>query len=262
MWQRAGDLFNAKINDDFAKADGQLATLFSGKDFGEDILGALRPELHLVVVRQTFDDGPAVPAIKLPAFALVARLKDPAKMQPELRRIFQSLVGFLNIVGAMNGQPQMELDIDKSEGKQVLSATYLAEGSEQNKQPGKINYNFSPSLAFASEWLVVSSTRGLAHTLADAVAKSAPAAGAADQAENSALRFQFATLRQLLDDNRGQLISQNMLQKGQSKEQAEREIGLMLEALGFGGDAKLTLNADQQLRLGLEVTLGKGERAK
>ena len=46
-------------------------------------------------------------------------------MQPELRRTFQSLIGFLNIVGAMNGQPQLDLDMEKSEAAQFVTASYL-----------------------------------------------------------------------------------------------------------------------------------------
>ena len=79
----------------------------------------------MVVARQLFAEGQPAPAIKLPAFGVVAELKDPAKMQPELRRTFQSLVGFLNIVGAMNGQPQLDLDMEKSDAAQFVTASYL-----------------------------------------------------------------------------------------------------------------------------------------
>ena len=33
MWLRAGDLFNEQTNEELAKADSGLTTLFSGKDF-------------------------------------------------------------------------------------------------------------------------------------------------------------------------------------------------------------------------------------
>ena len=88
MWQRAGDLLNEQTSEELAKADSSLTTLFAGKDFGEDILGAFRPEVQLVVARQEFAKDQPVPAIRLPAFGLVAEMKDPGKMQPELRRIF------------------------------------------------------------------------------------------------------------------------------------------------------------------------------
>ncbi|MEO8271621.1 MAG: hypothetical protein ABI557_18000, partial [Aureliella sp.] len=40
MWLRAGELLTESAEDQLAQADTQLATLFSGHDFGEDILGA------------------------------------------------------------------------------------------------------------------------------------------------------------------------------------------------------------------------------
>ena len=108
MWVRAGDLFNEQINDGIAQAETFLAALFAGRDFGEDILGAIRPQLQIVATRQEFKDRLPQPAYKLPAFALVTRLKDAKKMRPELRRIFISMIGFLNFVGAMEGQPQLD----------------------------------------------------------------------------------------------------------------------------------------------------------
>ena len=123
MWLRAGDLFNEQMNDELAKADSGLTTLFGGKDFGEDILGGSRKFRSSSPSNSLPRDSR--PAIKLPAFGLVADLKDPAKMQPELRRTFQSVVGFLNIVGAMNGQPQLDLDMEKTDAAQFVTSSYI-----------------------------------------------------------------------------------------------------------------------------------------
>ena len=80
MWRGRGDLFNEQMNEELAKADSGLTTLFGGKDFGEDILGAFRPETQVVVARQHFAKGQPTPDIQLPAFGLVAEMKDPEKM--------------------------------------------------------------------------------------------------------------------------------------------------------------------------------------
>ncbi len=60
MWLRGGDLFDQQVNDQLAQADNTLTTLFSGRDFGEDILGMLEPEMRLVASRQVFDDDDPV----------------------------------------------------------------------------------------------------------------------------------------------------------------------------------------------------------
>ena len=60
----------------------------------------------------------------------------------------------------------------------------------------------------------------------------------------------------MLKDNQEQLIAQNMLEDGNTREEAEGVIGLLLEVVGYIDDASLTLTADQQeLALGLKITL-------
>ena len=166
MWLRAGDLFNEKINDGFAEADANLTTFFSGKDFGEDILGALTPHIGFVASSQDFTDLLPVPAIKLPQFALVLEMKEPKTMRREMRRTFQSLIGFLNVVGAMEGRPQLELDMDKLDnGAELVTSTYVPEVDEEDSTRADILFNFSPSIGFVEERFVVASTDRLAREL-------------------------------------------------------------------------------------------------
>ncbi|MEM7475277.1 MAG: hypothetical protein AAF483_09815, partial [Planctomycetota bacterium] len=63
MWLRASDLMSDKAVDELALADSQLGVFFSGKDFGEDILGALGPKIQMVVNRQNFENISPRPAI-------------------------------------------------------------------------------------------------------------------------------------------------------------------------------------------------------
>jgi hypothetical protein len=253
MWLRAGDLFDEKTNEELAKAESGLSTLFSGKDIGEDILGAFQPAGQIVVVRQVFAEGQPAPAIKLPAFALVAELKDPAKMQPELRRTFQSLIGFLNIVGAMNGQPQLDLDMEKSEAMQLVTASYLSDPNAKDPASLKINYNFSPSIAFAGSRFVVASTKGLAKTLATAKAADRPT-GDASRVVNTDAVLHFDALREILADNRGQLVAQNMLSEGRTKEEAEKAVGVLLELVGWFDRVALSLDTTPgELRLSVDI---------
>jgi hypothetical protein len=113
---------------------------------------------RVVVARLTFDDDQAKPAITLPAFALVARLRDPELMQRELKRIFQSLVGFFNIVGAMNGQPQLDLGSDSEGGHPFFTATVVRDVDRHQNGNLPVAFNFSPTLAFVGDTVIVSST--------------------------------------------------------------------------------------------------------
>ncbi len=239
MWLCAGDLFGAEINDGFAKADANLTTLFAGRDFGEDILGSFKSEVGFVATRQDFADVLPRPTIKLPSFAAVFEMKEPETMTRELRRIFQSLIGFLNIVGAQNGQNQLEMDMEKlSDDAQLITSSYVPEEDNRESTDAKIVYNFSPSVGFAGERFVVSSSKTLARQLT--MAKK-PSPETID--DNTNANLNAGVLRDVLADNREQLIAQNMLEDGNSREEAEAIIDLLLQVVEYFQDASLRLGA-------------------
>ncbi len=252
MWLRSGDLFGDQTNDEFAKADANLTTFFAGRDFGEDILGSMQPEVGFVAVRNDLSDQLPRPTIKVPAFALVMKLREPETMTRELRRIFQSLVGFLNVVGAQNGQNQLELDMEKLDGGvQLLTSTFVPEEDDRESTQAKIIFNFSPSIAFAGNRFVVSSTKSLARELITAPQPSQTAIQ-----DNTQAILRADALRNLLHDNRNQLIAQNMLEDGNSRQEAEAFIDLLLTVVGYFDNASVRLgNADGRLDVELQIQL-------
>ena len=61
-------------------------------------------------------------------------------------------------------------------------------------------------------------------------------------------------LQSVLGDNREQLISQNMLEEGNDREEAENAINLLLELVGYFKDASLKLDVQKdELSLKFEV---------
>lgn len=250
MWMRAGDLFNAQVNDEFAKADAGLTTIFAGQDFGEDVLGMLRPEVAFVATHQSFSQPP-VPAIKLPQFGVIATLRQPEQMRRELRRTFQSIVGFLNIVGAMNGMNQLELGQSQLEGGgELVTATFVPERGEEAATAAPIQFNFSPSVGFSQDRFVLASTKTLAEELVGAQWANR------DVQDNTRLAIDATTLAVMLDDNRQQLIAQNMLEEGHSREEAEAAIGLLVQVVQFFRDASLTLSsAEEHLSLDFQIRM-------
>jgi hypothetical protein len=257
MWSSAADLLDENGNAELAKADSNLSTLFAGREFGRDVLGSFRPEIQLVAARQDFSaaDAPR-PTIKLPAFALAFRLKDAETMQRQLKMSFQNILGFLNIVGAQNGQPPLDLAMEKVGAATVLSGSYLPETVA--KDPGHIRNNFSPSVVLAGERFIVASTKGLALELASAAEPKAD--GASPTAvTNAAAAVDAAVLGEILRDNREPLIAQNMLQKGHDRQAAEKEIDALLAAVRYFQSASLRLATEPgevKLELGLRLAGG------
>ena len=132
----------------------------------------------------------------------------------------------------------------------MITANYLVE-KDASSVGLKIHYNFSPSVAFAGEYFIVSSTAGLARELAMAVAKTP----AQPSAANSTVALDIGGVSDALDDNRAQLVAQNMLTDGNTKAEAEKAIGDLLSLLAVARDARLDLIAgDGALRASLEIS--------
>lgn len=245
MWLRNSDFLSEKAVDSMAKADAQLGVFFSGRDFGDDILGSFGSGIQVAGRVQDFKDRRPQPAIKVPEFAIVFQMKDAETTQPEMRRTFQSFIGFLNVVGAMDGNPQLDLGMETSkiaDGEaQLYTAIFIAKQGEEDSMAAPIQFNFSPTLAFAGDKIVFSSSISLAKTL---VAISADEDADASKS-NTKLTLNGEMLKRILQENRQQLVASNMLSKGQNKQEAEAEIGLLLELVGFLGGGQVDLQFDK-----------------
>lgn len=265
-WLAKEDLFEEPIVARMAQVDSQFSTLFSGLDFGQDVLGAAKPEMQLVLARQNFAElKTPQPDIQLPAGAVLVQLKEPEKMQRRLKVAFQSFVGFLNINLAQQGQPQLDLETISRGDARITSATYLPDETK----PGLINYNFSPTLAFVGNQMIVSSTRPLAEELVDLIAgadddRNQEARGPDSESRatvNTRGTLDLQVLGELLNDNRQHLVAKNMLEKGHDKDAAEKEIGTLLSLLGAGRDLSLRLATEaEKLTLDVELRFAADEK--
>ncbi|MCP4172044.1 MAG: hypothetical protein GY758_14865, partial [Fuerstiella sp.] len=159
-------------------------------------------------------------------------------------------IGFLNVVGAMEGRSQLEMDMDKLDnGAELITTAYIPDEDDANSTRAEILYNFSPSVGFFGERFVVSSTHRLARELVQAdIAADDPGS------TNTHAQLQGGVLKQVLNDNRGQLVSQNMLSDGNSREEAEAVIDLLLEVVGYFQNASANIDVTSD-RLGIELGL-------
>lgn len=265
MWLHGPDLFDEEANAALAKANSNLSTVFGGRPFAEEILGALDGGLRLVAVRENHRlqvDNQAT--IKLPGFAAVARLKDPDSTQRPLRIAFQTAVGFANLIGAQEGRPPLELETQRNNGQVLMSAYYSPDDLlDEDEMAMAANgagvlMQLSPTVAFADDLVVVASTNSLASKILDKLANESNPSSATptDSAvTNSALLIHAGPLRKTLAENRERLITNSMLEKGHDRAAAEQEIDGLLMILQFfqQADAKLRVGG-QQLELSIHLT--------
>lgn len=250
LWLAREELFDDKVVAGFAQADTQLGLFFSGRDFGPEVLGELEPRWQFVVARQEYPVDQPIPALKLPAFALVLKMKHPDDFATQLLVAYQKVVGLTNIVGGQQGQPQLLLTTEDYHDAKISKAVYIIEKQAASGQ-AKVNYNFSPACARTGEYFIYGSTIGIVRQLIDTLAAQDSAAPTAD---NIAINLAAGPLAAILDDNREFLISQNMLTQGRTRAEAEAAIDALFKLAKQADKAALRLEA-QPDSLALEAAI-------
>jgi len=121
-----------------------------------------------------------------------------------------------------------------------------------DKKPAErdVYYNFSPALVLSGDRLMLCSTKQIADELADLAAK--PTSAKAPQ--NTLLEIAAQPIGKLLQENREQLIAQNMLEKGHSRPEAEKEVDVFVALVNAVKNAKVSLTpTDKTIALDIEL---------
>ena len=202
--------------------ENMMGIFFTGRDLTDEVLAETKPEFRIVVAEQQYDAKTGTPRIQIPAFAAIFRLKNPDKFREVAEEAWQKALGLINFTRGQKAQPGLILDRPIHNGVQFTVSRFPLP-KESERQNLDVQYNFRPSLAMLGDYLVLSSTEGLARdlidTLKDEMAQPVkPLAGT-----HSLLELSGGQLASILGANRENLVRQNMLEKGHSQEQAERE---------------------------------------
>jgi hypothetical protein len=244
--------------------ENMMGIFFSGIELTEGVLGETRPDIRVVVAAQRYDAAIGTPATQMPAFAAVLRLRHPQAFGETVEEAWQKAVGLANFTRGQQAQPGLIIDRASHSGvKYTLS--YYRPPTDKDKTAIESRYNYRPSLARPGDYLIVSSTDGLAEELIDAVQKEGASRPKPSQAAHSSLEIDGAQLHAILVANREQFIRKNMVDKGNTREQAETETGFFLTALGCVDRAVLTLareNAHPQATLELKLRTPGGKPEK
>jgi hypothetical protein len=241
MWGVRDDLFEEAVAAKLTQADTQLGLFIGGRVFGTHVLGELSPRWQLVVARQQYADDAPVPAVKLPAGALVLELKNPKEFSAPLVLAYQKIIGTINLVGGMQGQPQLLLSSEEYRGVTISKATYLVEPETETKDAA-IYFNASPSCAVVGNRFILGSTTAIVRELVDLLQSAGSKPGPA----NTLVEVDVQEVAAALADNRNSLVSQNMLEEGNTREEAEKNIAGLLTILRQVQSAWLRLSAEEK----------------
>lgn len=222
--------------------ENMMGIFFSGRDLTDEVLSQLRPEIRLVVAQQQYDAEVGVPAVQIPGFAAVFPVRDPKRFGAILEEAWQKALGLVNFTRGQQGQPGMILDRPEYHGTKYTVASFSTAGLEK-KTDLDTRFNFRPALAILGDYVVLSSTEQLARDLMEALEKEKKESPKQAAGIDSRLEVDLTAGSELVQANRELLVRQNMVEKGNSQEQAEATIGLIGMALGYLGKAKVEIGS-------------------
>lgn len=224
--------------------ENMMGIFFGGMDLTEEVLGETKPEVRFVVARQEYDPAVGTPRLQLPAFAAIFRLRNPEAFAEIAEEAWQKAVGLINFTRGQQAQPGLIIDRPTHAGTKFTVAYFRAAKDAAGTNVDS-RFNFRPALAQVGEFLILSSTEGLAADLIDALNNEAARRPKPSAGTHSLVKIDGAQLTSILKANRENLIRQNMIEKGNTRTQAENGIDLLLTILGHLGEASLDVGSDE-----------------
>jgi len=222
--------------------ENMMGIFFSGRDFTEEVLGQLDPEIRFVVAQQQYDPAVGTPTLQIPAFAAIFRLKDPKKFAEVAEEAWQKAVGLVNITSGQKALPGLIID-RPTHGDTRLSVAHFSAANEKDRKHLDVRYNFRPALAQWGDYLILSSAEGLTRDLIDALKKETAQSAKALAQTHSLVDIDLSGIASALAANRDAMIRQNMVDKGASRQQAETNIDLLIAGLKSLGQATVEMGS-------------------
>jgi hypothetical protein len=223
--------------------ENMMGIFFSGIDLTEGVLSEVRPDVRVVVAKQQYDPAVGTPATQVPAFAAVLRLNEPQRFGETVEEAWQKAIGLANFTRGQKALPGLIIDKASQDGVKY-TISYYRPPADKSSGAVDTRYNFRPSLARPGDYVILSSTDALARDLIDAVKKTPSTPANTSSAANSLMEIEGPALSAILEANREPMVRKNMVDKGDSREKAENDIGVLLAALGHLDHATLTLRRD------------------
>jgi hypothetical protein len=235
--------------------ENMMGIFFSGRDLTDEVLAETRPEIRLVVARQKYDPALGPPRIQLPGFAAVFHVQHAEKTGEMAEEAWQKALGLVNFTRGQKAEPGLILDRDVHDGVRYSLARFSTSQVKDKAEPD-VRFNFCPALARVGDFLVLSSTDGLAKDLIDALKKETAQSVRAIAQAHSLIEVDGAQLAAILKANRGAMVRQSMVEKGKTQQQAESELDILVDLLGRVARAKLDVGtADGRPEARLDVKL-------
>lgn len=212
--------------------ENMMGIFFSGRDLTNEVLAETRPELRFVVAEQEYDPAIGTPEVKLPAFAVVMRLRNPERFNEVVEEAWQKAVGLINFTRGQQAMPGLIID-RPIHGRTRFTLAYFSTAQVEDRMKLESRFNLRPSLAMPGDYLVLSSTDGLARDLIDALGNQKAGSIEPLATTHSLVEIDAGQLASVLQANRGVLVRGDMIKKGSSQQEAETGIDMLISLVRF-----------------------------
>ena len=226
--------------------ENMMGIFFSGRDLTSEVLAETKPEIRIVVAEQEYEPAMGTPQIKLPAFAAILRLRRPEQFNEVAEEAWQKAVGLINFTRGQQALPGLIIGRPiQGETQFTVAAFSTAEIEDKTKLDQRFNYR--PALAMPGEYLILSSTDGLARDLIDALSRETEHTVKPLAQTHSLVEIDAAQLASILEANRETLVRSGMVKKGSTQEESETEIDMLITVVKFVDHVKLSIGTHEAL---------------
>jgi len=193
--------------------ENMMGIFFSGRELTDDVLAQFKPQIRLVAATQEYDPAIGIPEEQIPAFAAILQMSDPENFAEVVEEAWQKAIGLSNFTRGQQALPGVIIDRPVHSGIPFSAARFSSLGI---KDRSKIDsrFNYQPSLAMVGDYVILSSTEGLARDLIDSVLRVTKDPARPLAPAHSLLEFDGKMLAAALEANRGTLAREEMLKEG------------------------------------------------
>jgi hypothetical protein len=226
--------------------ENMMGIFFTGRDLTSEVLAETQPEIRLVAAEQRYDPDVGTPQVKIPAFAVVLRLRHPEQFGSVVEEAWQKAVGLINFTRGQQALPGLIID-RPAQGDTKFTVAYFSTADVEDKTRLDARFNVRPALALPGEYVILSSTDGLARDLIDALGRRTDQPVKPMAQTHSVLEIDGAGAASALSANRDTLVRGDMVKKGKSQAEAEAGIDMFITLVRFLDRVTLNIGAHEEL---------------
>lgn len=197
FWQYRAQLVNSQQLPSVEEFDKNSGRFLLGNKLSK-LLSEIGSHQRFVAVNQQSAGYTVQPNQRIPAFALVTELREPATFGKSMEAILRG-AGFI-----ANLQAQLKL-VEEKHGDYKIIGYRFPETAKVKGDTERTRFNFSPCFVTVGDQFIASSTIELCHELIDLVKKEPKATSRADEQQLTAARKRLEAVDSLMDTTLDQL---------------------------------------------------------